>query len=142
VNHSPGALAPNFRTILVLLVALGALVVAGVSSTASAVASNGGVSASGDGSGTGGKYKRLWRRTSRHDRRWARSTSECESGGDPNAIGGHGRYRGAFQFMKSTWRSAPKSPRGDPIDYGYRTQAVVAVALKHHEGTRPWPVCG
>ena len=76
------------------------------------------------------------------DKRWARSTSQCESGGDPNAIGGGGSFRGAFQFMKSTWRTSPKSPGGDPIDYDYRTQAVVAVALKNRDGEQHWPVCG
>ncbi|MQA75974.1 MAG: hypothetical protein GEU88_16850 [Solirubrobacterales bacterium] len=91
---------------------------------------------------TGVKYERLWDRTSRTDRRWARTTSECESGGNPDAIGGGGLYRGAFQFMKSTWKHSPKSPGGDPIKYSYRTQAVVAVALKHHDGAGHWPVCG
>jgi hypothetical protein len=51
-------------------------------------------------------------------------------------------YRGAFQFMKSTWRTSPKSPGGDPIRFTYKTQAVVAVHLKKRAGTSPWPVCG
>ena len=89
-----------------------------------------------------GKYNRLWERVSFRDRRWAHSTSDCESGGDPDAIGGGGRYRGAFQFQRSTWRAAPKSPGGDPIRYTWRTQAVVAVALKRRDGTGHWPVCG
>ena len=88
------------------------------------------------------KYSRLWDRVSRPERRWARRTSECESGGDPKAIGGGGLYRGAFQFMRSTWKSSPKSPGGDPIDYPYRTQAVVAVLLKRRDGAGHWPVCG
>lgn len=88
------------------------------------------------------KYERLWDRVKPTDKRWARRTSECESGRDPDAIGGGGVYRGAFQFMKSTWKAAPKSPGGDPIDHTYRTQAVVAVALKKDMGTSPWPVCG
>jgi hypothetical protein len=88
------------------------------------------------------KYLRLWDEVSPRDKRWARSTSECESGGDPKAIGGGGEYRGAFQFMKSTWRRSPKSPGGDPIDYPYRTQAVVAVALKNRDGAGHWPNCG
>jgi hypothetical protein len=89
-----------------------------------------------------GRYDRLWERASHHDKRWANTTAMCESGKDPDAIGGGGRYRGAFQFLKSTWRRAPKSPGGDPIDYRYRTQAVVAIALKKREGTRHWPNCG
>jgi hypothetical protein len=88
------------------------------------------------------KYDRLWERVSVRDRRWAKQTAECESGGDPRAIGGGGRYRGAFQFMRSTWKSAPKSPGGDPIRFSYRTQAVVAVALKRRDGAGHWPVCG
>ena len=88
------------------------------------------------------RYQRLWDRVPLAERRWARSTAECESGRDPNAIGGGGDYRGAFQFLLSSWRNAPKSPGGDPIDYSYRTQAVVAVALKRQLGTKPWPVCG
>jgi len=114
-----------------------------VAMSTSALASSGGVTASSGGDpGGGGKYKRLWRKTSRHNKHWANKTAECESGKDPNAIGGGGQYRGAFQFLKQSWHQAPKTPGGDPIDYGYKTQAVVAVALKKREGTKPWPVCG
>ena len=91
----------------------------------------------GDPSGSRGsesKYERLWDKVSTRDKRWAKKTAECESGGDPKAIGGGGMYRGAFQFLKSTWRTSPKSPGGDPIDYSYKTQAVVAVELKHRDG--------
>jgi hypothetical protein len=110
-------------------------------------ASSGGVSTGStetetDGGSRDGKYAELWDRTSSKDRRWARSTAECESGGDPDAIGGGGMYRGAFQFMKSTWKSSPKSPGGDPIKYPYKTQAVVAIALKNRDGAGHWPVCG
>ena len=98
-------------------------------------------------SGTGGgrwrrrqqepaRVREIWDGYSNRNRRWARRTSECESGGDPNAIGGGGMYRGAFQFMRSTWRHSPKSPGGDPIDYPWRTQAVVAVALKKRDGSQ------
>jgi Transglycosylase-like domain len=88
------------------------------------------------------RYERLWDRIPFAERRWAHQTAECESGRDPNAIGGGGMYRGAFQFLRSSWKHAPRSPGGDPIDYSYRTQAVVAVALKRQLGTKPWPVCG
>jgi len=94
------------------------------------------------GGGTAAKYVRIWSKTSKRNKRWARSTARCESGGDPKAIGGGGRYRGAFQFLKSTWRTSPKSPGGDPIRFTYKTQAVVDVALKKRAGTSPWPVCG
>ena len=93
-------------------------------------------------SNTTPRYERLYRRTTTREKRWARRTAECESGGNPRAIGGGGAYRGAFQFLRSSWNAAPKSPGGDPIRYTYRTQAVVAIHLKRQMGTRPWPVCG
>ena len=108
-------------------------------------ASDGGIGAGGDGGGdrVSSRYASIWDGYSTRAKRWARRTSECESGGDPNAIGSGGTYRGAFQFMRSTWRAAPKSPGGDPIDYSWKTQAVVAVALKRRDGARThWPVCG
>jgi hypothetical protein len=105
--------------------------------------SGGGGGGGGKASSTGGsKYSRLWDRVSERDKRWASKTAKCESGKDPNAIGGGGMYRGAFQFMKSTWRASPKSPGGDPIAFNYKTQAVVAVALKNRDGAGHWPVCG
>lgn len=107
--------------------------------------SSGGATTSGSGESlrTGGdRYDRLWRKYPRRAKRWARRTSECESGGDPRAIGGGGMYRGAFQFLRSTWRAAPKSPGGDPIRYRWRTQAVVAIALKRRDGRHHWPNCG
>ena len=121
-----------------------------LSLTAAPAMAGGGIGTGGGGGGGGGshssssgsKYARLWDRVSERDKRWASKTAECESGKDPNAIGGGGMYRGAFQFMKSTWRFSPKSPGGDPISYNYKTQAVVAVALKHQDGAGHWPTCG
>ena len=141
MNLSVGGMAPKLKLILVLVAAAAALTVTLVSS-APAGAESGGTSTTSGGSGDGGKYQHMWRRASRHNKRWARRTAECESGKNPDAIGGGGKYRGAFQFTRSTWHNAPKTPGGDPIDYGYKTQAVVAVALKKHMGTKPWPVCG
>ena len=145
MNLSRGAVAPKLKIVLALMAVMALIGATAVAMTSSAVASSGGVSASSGGTGSGSgdsKYKRLWHKTSRHNKHWANKTAECESGKDPNAIGGGGQYRGAFQFMKSSWKHAPKTPGGDPIDYGYKTQAVVAVALKKHMGTKPWPVCG
>ncbi len=145
MNLSRGAVAPKLKIVLALMAVTALIGATAVAMTSSAVASSGGVSASSGGTGGssgGSKYKRLWRKTSRHNKHWANNTAQCESGKDPNAIGGGGQYRGAFQFMKSSWKNAPKTPGGDPIDYGYKTQAVVAVALKKHMGTKPWPVCG
>jgi hypothetical protein len=92
--------------------------------------------------GSGDRYDRMWSNTSRKNKRWARRTAECESGRDPKAIGGGGKYRGAFQFLRSTWRSSPKSPGGDPIRHRYKVQAVVAVRLKQRDGRHHWPNCG
>ena len=147
---------PSVRTTVkprLLLTALAALAVltATWSTTDRAGAATGGLgTATSSGDAEGGqpsarstaKYNRLWDRVSTRDKRWAHQTSECESGGDPKAIGGGGLYRGAFQFMRSTWKNSPKTPGGDPIAYPYRTQAVVAVALKRADGTGHWPVCG
>ena len=94
-----------------------------------------------------GTHKRTLDRQFEHEvskknKRWAKRVARCESGGDPNAIGGGGTYRGAFQFMRSTWRNSPRSPGGDPIDYSYKTQAFVAVRLRMRSGSSPWPACG
>ena len=133
---------------MLLVAALALLAVSSAASTAPAGAASGGVSPNGDSetdgqsAKEGAKYERLWDKVSSRDKRWARSTAKCESGGDPKAIGGGGKYRGAFQFLKSTWRRSPKSPGGDPIAYRYSTQAVVAVALKNRDGASHWPNCG
>jgi hypothetical protein len=144
-----GVATTRLRT-LVQLLAVAALLTALSLSTAvpaSAATGSGGVSTEdGDSversSKREAKYDRLWEGVSKRDKRWARKTAECESGKDPKAIGGGGKYRGAFQFLKSTWRRSPKSPGGDPIDYAYKIQAVVAVKLKKRDGTHHWPVCG
>jgi hypothetical protein len=112
-----------------------------VAAAANAHAGSGGTSATSTTSG-GSKYSRLWDGISRKNKRWARRTSECESGGNAKAVSSGGTYRGAFQFTLYTWRHAPKSPGGDPVNYPWRTQAVVAVYLKKQEGTGAWPVCG
>ena len=109
----------------------------------------GGGTATASGAGTtqssprlNAKYTRVYDSFKLKDKRWARTTSEWESGGNPGAIGGGGIYRGAFQFMRSTWKASPKSPGGDPVAYPYKTQAVVAVLLMHRDGAGHWPVCG
>jgi opacity protein-like surface antigen len=136
------------RIVLLLTVALFAAALAWAFTAANAVdadaasSGSGGTSTGSDATAQASKYESLWSNVSRSDRRWARSTAQCESGKDPDAIGGGGQFRGAFQFMKSTWKSSPKSPGGDPIDYPYKTQAVVAVALKNRDGAGHWPNCG
>lgn len=87
-------------------------------------------------------YDGLWRRkVSPQNKRWARRVSTCESGRNPNALGGGGAYRGAFQFSRETWVNSPQSPGGDPVAYSYRTQAFVAVRLKTRDGNGHWPSC-
>jgi hypothetical protein len=135
------------RGILLAAAAALALVFA-VLATSDAGAASGGVGPEAESqrtttaSRTGPRYERLYRRTTTREKRWARRTAECESGGNPRAIGGGGAYRGAFQFLRSTWKTSPKSPGGDPIRYTYRTQAVVAIHLRRRQGSSPWPVCG
>ncbi len=130
--------------------ALWAVAIAVVAMFAGLISSDAG--AAGGGLSTGGDtsakkyssswYGQIWENTSRRNKRWARRTGECESGNDPNAYNPAGPYLGAFQFLRSTWRTSPKSPGGDPRDYSWRTQAVVAVALKKRDGAGHWPVCG
>lgn len=145
-NFQGARTSSRSRVALLALAALAIMTLALVIASGVASASSGGTTVGGDDGGsksrTASKYDRLWDDVSRHNKRWAHRTSECESGGDPKAIGGGGSFRGAFQFMKSTWRASPKSPGGDPIRYTYRTQAVVAVALKKRDGAGHWPVCG
>ena len=134
---------------------LAVLAAAAILATAAGAASSGGIgtlsSGGTDGDRTGessnarvnDRYTKIWDgRITPAEKRWAHRTAECESGGDPDAIGGGGLYRGAFQFMRSTWKAAPRSPGGDPIAYPYRTQAVVAVLLKRRDGAGHWPNCG
>lgn len=86
-------------------------------------------------------YERRWAALSAADKAWARSTSSCESD-YPSQHDSSGTFHGGFQFMLSTWQSAPLSPGGDPHYYPWTTQAVVAVALKNQDGAGHWPVCG
>jgi hypothetical protein len=135
-----------------LLIALCATTTIGLIAAVGAAAESGGVGPSSGGattaSGHGGgnvtppRFDRLWNKVSSSDRRWARGVAECESGHDPDAVAMGGRFLGAFMFTPDAWKTSPRSPGGTPIDYSYRTQAVVAVALMHRDGTRPWPVCG
>lgn len=97
---------------------------------------------SGQRAGDGDRWDRMWNRFSRKDKRWAHRTSKCESGERAKIHGGGGAYHGAFQFMLSTWRNAPKSPGGDPHRRRWKVQAVVAVKLKHRDGAHHWPNCG
>jgi hypothetical protein len=145
------SLRPAAKTVIVGFLVVTTIVLASILllGAGSAAARSGGIGAGDNDARQGGKnnatpakYQRLWDRVHRKDRRWAARVAECESGKDPNAVALKGRYRGAFMFTRDAWKTSPKTPGGDPIDYSYRTQAVVAVHLKKRDGTRPWPVCG
>jgi hypothetical protein len=70
--------------------------------------------------------------------------AQCESGGDPSAIGGGGAFRGKYQFMQSTWDNvAPEGYAGvDPATAPESVQDKAAANLLAQSGTSPWPVCG
>ena len=68
-----------------------------------------------------------------------RRIARCESGGNPRAIGGGGRYRGKYQFTMDTWRA--HGGKGDPIDASEAEQDRVALRLYRAKGTAPWPAC-
>jgi hypothetical protein len=69
-----------------------------------------------------------------------RRIAQCESGGNPRAVGGGGRYRGLFQFDYGTWRSV--GGKGDPAAASVEEQYRRAALLMRKRGTAPWPHCG
>jgi hypothetical protein len=66
--------------------------------------------------------------------------AQCESGGDPTAIGGGGLYRGKYQFSVSTWQSVGGT--GDPAAAPEAEQDRRAAILLARSGPGQWPVCG
>jgi hypothetical protein len=66
--------------------------------------------------------------------------AQCESGGDPTAVGGGGLYRGKYQFSVSTWQSVGGT--GDPAAAPEAEQDRRAAILLARSGTGQWPVCG
>jgi len=66
--------------------------------------------------------------------------AQCESGGNPHAVGGGGSYRGLFQFDYGTWESV--GGHGDPAQAPVEEQYRRAAILLRQRGTAPWPVCG
>jgi hypothetical protein len=69
-----------------------------------------------------------------------RAIAQCESGGDPRAIGGGGMYRGAYQFSFATW--AAVGGKGDPAAASMEEQTRRAAILYARSGAGQWPVCG
>jgi hypothetical protein len=67
--------------------------------------------------------------------------AQCESGGNPRAVGGPGGiYRGKYQFSRATWRAMGGS--GDPAAAPEAEQDRRAAMLLAERGTSPWPACG
>jgi hypothetical protein len=64
----------------------------------------------------------------------------CESGGNPQAIGGGGQYRGLFQFDMQTWQAV--GGQGDPAAAPVAEQVKRAQILYAQAGAGQWPVCG
>jgi Transglycosylase-like domain len=77
---------------------------------------------------------------------WA-ALRECEAGGDYSITNPSGKYRGAYQFDRSTWNSvaerhAPALVGVDPAAAAPADQDAMALALYTERGARPWPHCG
>jgi hypothetical protein len=66
--------------------------------------------------------------------------ANCESGGDPHAVGGGGQFRGKYQFTTSTWSAVGGS--GDPAAAPEAEQDRRAAMLYARSGPGQWPVCG
>lgn len=78
--------------------------------------------------------------------KWA-ALRECESGGDYGITNPSGKYRGAYQFDRSTWNSVaerhdPSLVGVDPAAASPADQDAMAMALYSERGARPWPHCG
>lgn len=78
--------------------------------------------------------------------KWA-ALRECESGGNYSITSASGKYRGAYQFDRSTWNSvasrfAPDLVNVDPAAATPADQDAMASALYSERGARPWPHCG
>ena len=66
--------------------------------------------------------------------------ARCESGGNPRAVSGSGRYRGKYQFSFSTWQNM--GGKGDPAKASEARQDQLAAKLFASSGRAPWPHCG
>jgi hypothetical protein len=77
---------------------------------------------------------------------WA-GLRRCESGDNYRAAGGGGKFRGAYQFLQSTWNHVarmayPHLDGIDPADASPHEQDAMALALFHIGGASQWPLCG
>jgi hypothetical protein len=69
-----------------------------------------------------------------------RSIAQCESHGNPRAIGGGGRYRGMYQMTFSIWSTV--GGHGDPVAASAAEQTYRAALIYTRYGSGQWPVCG
>jgi len=72
---------------------------------------------------------------------------QCESNGNYAITSPSGKYRGAYQFDRSTWNSvaeryAPNLVGVDPVAASPADQDGMAFALYTERGASPWPHCG
>lgn len=72
---------------------------------------------------------------------------QCESNGNYAITNPSGKYRGAYQFDRSTWNSvaeryAPNLVGVDPAAASPADQDGMAFALYTERGASPWPHCG
>lgn len=77
---------------------------------------------------------------------WA-ALRQCEAGGNYAITNPSGKYRGAYQFDRSTWdsvagRHAPALVGVDPAAASPANQDAMAFALYSERGSNPWPQCG
>ncbi len=77
---------------------------------------------------------------------WA-ALRQCESNGNYAITNPSGKYRGAYQFDRTTWdsvasRHAPQLVGVDPAAASPADQDHLALALYSERGARPWPHCG
>jgi hypothetical protein len=66
--------------------------------------------------------------------------AQCESGGNPQAVGGGGAYRGKYQFSTGAW--AAVGGQGDPAAAPEAEQDRRAAMLYARSGAGQWPHCG
>ena len=69
-----------------------------------------------------------------------RAIANCESHGNPRAVGGGGRYRGMFQMTFQIWSAV--GGHGDPAAASVAEQYYRAALVYRRYGSGQWPVCG